>query len=86
MSDHTKFLHPKLHNHRDGERLYFKDMKGKLAIVYNWQDSGKWKVLPDLDMPIRRAFEYTKKLFDSFEDAARVYDMLCSTSGLTKAA
>ena len=83
----VKYLDPTFHVQQtgNGERRWYCNKKGKMALIWNWGNSGKWKIMPDLDMPFRRASMYTNGLFNSFEDACRVYDMLCSTNGLTSA-
>jgi hypothetical protein len=83
--DHTKFIHPRLHRTESGSRLFFIDKDDHLAIVYNWQDSSKWKVLPHPSWGWRAA-SYTMQFYDSLADAIRVFDMLCSTDGLRTAA
>ena len=83
------YLNPKKHLHKPrskvNKRHYWLNKEGKLAIVYNWMCEGKWKILLSPDAG-RRAFKYTREQYDSFDDALRVYDMLCSTKGLTEAA
>jgi hypothetical protein len=83
-----KYLDPTLHVEMtgSGERRWYMNKKGQMALVWNWGNSGKWKIMLDLDQPMLRAYKYTKQLFDSFEDACRVYDLLCATNGLTSAA
>lgn len=81
------YLNPAAYENRVPEKRHFwLNKDGRLAIVFNWCDSGKWKILIPPGMPFRRAYKYTKEQYASFEDALRVYDMLCVTDGLTKGA
>lgn len=84
----VKYLDPTFHIQQtgDGERRWYCNKKGKMALVWNWGNSGKWRIMPDLDLPFRRAHRYTKDLYDSFNDACRMYDLICSTNGLTSVA
>lgn len=79
LSMFSKHLKRKMHTDETANRKWYVNKKNKFAIVWNWKDSGKWKIFPDITMSILRVHKYTVDLYDSLEDAIRMYDLMIDT-------